>query len=345
MKSKQNAENDFSSINLMRFLWMQKTPIIIITAVAAVAAMIFSSPFFIPPKYKSTVVLFPTSTNSISKALLTQSQAPKQDVLQFGEEENAEQLLQILNSSLIRDKIITKYNLLKHYDIDEKSSYPRTLLFREFSSNIKFRRTENMAVEISVMDISADTAALIANEISELLDSTKIFMQKERAMKGFNIVEAEYLGLLADMRIKEDSLTFLRKKGVHDYETQAEMINMQLAIEIARNPSSAAVKALKGQLDTLAVYAGPYVSIRDGLEYEKKHLTEIKAKYDEARVDAFEELPQTFKVDKAYPAEKKSYPVRWLIVVVSTFGTFLFMIFLMIILDSLKNIIGKKDQD
>ena len=343
MNNNQNEEFKLDSVNLLRFLWLRKMPILIVTILAAIASMIFSGPAFIAPKYKSTVVLFPISTNSISKALLTQNQAPKQDILQFGEEENAEQLLQILNSSIIRDKIIFKYDLMKHYDIDANGKFPRTLLFKEFSSNIKFRRTENMAVEIAVMDINADTAALIANDISELLDSTKIAMQKERALKGFRIVEAEYMSLLADMKLKEDSLTLLRKKGVHDYETQAEMINMQLAIEIARNPNSVAVKALKAELDTLAIYAGPYVSIRDGLEYEKKHLTEIKAKYDEAKVDAFEELPQTFKVDKAYPAEKKTYPVRWLIVVVSTFGTFLFMIFLMIIMDNLKAITGKKD--
>ncbi len=331
---------DFNSVNLIRFLWKKKFHILIVTGLAAISAIIFSGPAFIPPKYKSTVVLFPTSTNSISKALLTQSQAPKQDVLQFGEEENAEQLLQILNSSVIRDRIVNKYNLFKHYDIDPQTKYPRTLLNKEFNSNIKFRRTENMAVEIAVMDINADTAALIANDIAALLDSTKIEMQRERAMKGFKIVEAEYLSLLADMKQKEDSLTILRKKGVHDYETQAEMINMQLAIEIARNPNSAAVKALQAQLDTLAVYAGPYVSIRDGLEYEKKHLTEIRAKYDESKVDAFEELPQTFKVDMAYPAEKKSYPVRWLIVVVSTIGAFLFVIFLLIIIDNFKSIVG-----
>lgn len=343
MNNKSNSEIDFNSINLLRFLWMRKIPILTVTIIAAIAAVIFSSPMFIPPKYKSTVVLFPTSTNSISRALLTQSQAPKQDVMQFGEEENAEQLLQLLNSSAIRDKIIEKYNLFKHYDIDPESDYPRTLLQKEFNTNIQFRRTENMAVEISVMDINPDTAALIANNIANLLDSVKIGMQKERAMKGFKIVEAEYLGLLKDMKIKEDSLTILRQKGVHDYETQAEMINRQFAIEIAKNPNSAAVKALQAQLDNLAIYAGPYVSIRDGLEYEKKHLTEIKAKYDEARVDAFEELPQTFKVDNAYPAEKKSYPVRWLILVVSTFGTFLFMVFLMIILDNFKTIIGNKN--
>jgi uncharacterized protein involved in exopolysaccharide biosynthesis len=343
MDSKQNSDFNFNAVNLIQYLWKRKIPIIVVTFVAALAAVIFSGPAFIQPKFKSNVVLFPISTNSVSKALLTQNNSPKQDVMQFGEEAEAEQLLQILNSNQIRNSIIKKYNLFKHYDIGADAKYPRTLLNKEFDSNIKFRRTENMAVEISVMDANPDTAALIANEIAALLDSVKIGMQKQRAMKGFRIVEAEYLSLLAEMKKKEDSLTLLRKKGVHDYETQAEMINRQMAIEIAKNPNSAAVRALKAQLDTLAVYAGPYVSIRDGLEYEKKHLTEIKAKYDEAKVDAFEELPQTFKLDPAFPAEKKSYPVRWLIVVVSTLGAFLFMVFVMIVMDNLKTITGNKN--
>jgi len=342
MKDKQTAEMDFISVNLIQFLWTRKMPILIVSAIAAVASIIFSGPFFIPPKYKSQVVLFPTSTNSISRALLSQNQGPKQNILQFGEEEDAEQLLQILNSSKIRNRIVEKYNLIKHYDIDADAKYPRTLLVKEYQSNITYRRTENMAVEITVMDISPDTASLIANDIAELLDSVKIGMQKERALQGFKIVEREYKMLLNDMKKKEDSLTILRKHGVHDYETQAEMINRQMAIEIAKNAKSTAVKALQSKLDTLAIYAGPYVSIRDGLEYEKKQITEIKAKYDEANIDAHEEMPQTFKADMAFPAEKKSYPVRWLIVVISTFGTFLLMVFFMIILDNFKSILGAK---
>ncbi len=342
MNDKQNDVSDLNSVNLIKFLWDRRKPLIIVSLVAAVAAIIFSAPYFIPPKYKSEVILFPSSTNSVSRALLSQNQGAKQDVLQFGDEENAEQLLQVLNSSAIRDRIIQKYNLMKHYDIDKDAKYPKTLLIKEYQSNIKYRRTENMAVEISVLDTDPDTAAMIANDIAALLDTVKIKMQKARAIQGFKIVEAEYKSLLADIQRKEDSLTILRKHGVHDYETQAEMINRQLAIEIAKNPHSAAVKALQAKLDTLAIYAGPYVSIRDGLEYEKKHITEVKAKYDEAKIDATEELPQTFKVDTAYPAEKKSYPVRWLIVVVSTVGAFLFMAFLLIVLDSIKSI-GKSE--
>ena len=85
----------------------------------------------------------------------------------------------------------------------------------------------------------------------------------------------------------EDSLTQLRKLGVHDYETQAEMINQQLAIEIA-NGNKRGIEALDNKLNILAMYGGPYVSLRDALEYEKKQLSFVKAKYEEAKIDELE---------------------------------------------------------
>ena len=342
MDKQINESASFNSTNFIVFLWHKRVILISLTVAAAILAAVFSAPFFITPKFKSTVVLIPTSTNSISKALLGDNQGYKQDLLQFGEEEHAEQLLQILNSSKIRDRVIEKYNLMKHYDIEKDSKYKRTALNKEYKSNIKYRRTENMAVEITVMDANPDTAALIANDIAALLDSLKIGMQKERAYRGYEIVKQEYESMRDDIQNKEDSLTKLREFGVHDYETQAEMINRQLAIEIAKNPNSNAVKALDDKLSVLAKYGGPYVSLRDGLEYEKKLLVEVKEKFDKAKIDAMEELPQTFKVDMAYPAEKKSYPVRWLIVLVASVSTFLLAIFILILIDSLKDVKFKK---
>ncbi|MEZ5083822.1 MAG: hypothetical protein R2750_10290 [Bacteroidales bacterium] len=335
------GNEDFDSTNFLVFLYQWRKPLTIVTLIALVASIIISSPLFIVPKFKSTVIMFPTSTSSISKALLSKNAGEKQDVMQFGEEEQTEQMLQILNSNKIRDKIIEKYNLMKHYDINKDSQFKNTKLFKAYENNIEFRRTEFMAVKISVLDRDADTAALIANDIAELLDSTKNAMQKERALKAFGIVESEYLELKNEIQVMEDSLTRLRELGVHDYESQAEMINQQLAIELAKG-NRAGVDALESKLEILAKYGGPYVSIRDALEHEKKQLSEVKAKYEEAKVDAQEVLPQKFVVSSAYAAEKKSYPIRWIIVLVSTLSAFILAVLILAVLNSLSEYNKKK---
>ncbi|MBP6979343.1 MAG: Wzz/FepE/Etk N-terminal domain-containing protein [Bacteroidales bacterium] len=328
-----SGNRDFDSSNFIRFLWAWRIPILILMSIAFVASLIFSSPFFITPKYKSVVVLYPVSTSSVSKALLSETYGGKEDIMEFGEDEQTEQMLQILNSNRIRDRIIAKYDLMSHYEIDPGSKFKLTRLYKQYESNITYRRTEYNAVKITVMDQNSQLAADIANDIANLLDSIKIDMQRQRAIQGFKIVEAEYLQRLGEIHRMEDSLTYLRKKGVHDYETQAEMINQQLAIEIAKD-NRGAIRALEDKLDTLAKYGGPYVSLRDALEHEKKQLSVLKSKYEEAKVDAEEELPQKFVVSTAYGAERKSYPVRWLIVLVSTLSVFLLTVLVIIIIEN-----------
>jgi uncharacterized protein involved in exopolysaccharide biosynthesis len=327
-------KTEFDSTNLILFLWKRRVILIIVTLVAAIASAIFSSPFFITPKFKSTVVMFPTSSNAISKALLSDRFGGKQDILEFGEEEQAEQMLQILNSSQIRNNIIEKYNLMEHYDIDSTSKYKKTNLTREYNDNITFKRTEFMAVEVKVMDKDPVIAANIANDIADLLDSTKNKMQKERAIPGFKITEKAYFDLKNDIKKMEDSLIVLRELGVFDFESQSEMIYRQLAIEIPKG-STRRIQPLRDELKILKKYGVQFVSIRDQLEYEKKQLSIIKSKYEEAKVDATQFLPHRFVVDRAFPAEKKSYPVRWLIVVVATLAAFVLAVLLIIFMENI----------
>ncbi|MDO9511286.1 MAG: Wzz/FepE/Etk N-terminal domain-containing protein [Bacteroidales bacterium] len=341
MEDQNKTGNEFNSERLFLFLTLWKKPLAIVAVVSALASIIFSSPYFIPPKYKSMVIMYPASTSSISKVLLTESNGPKQDILEFGEEQQAEQMLQILNSNSIRDKIIQKYNLQDHYDIKSNSKYKITELYKEYETNITFRRTENMAIKITVLDSDPQIAADIANDIAALFDSTKAQMQNDRAFQAFKIVEREFEKLKGEISSMEDSLTVLRGLGVFDYESQSEMINQQLAKEIASN-NRAGIKALEEKLDILARYGGPYVSLRNQLEHEKKQLSLIKSKYEEAKVDAEQVLPQKFVVNTAYKAEKKSVPIRWLIVLISVFGSIFTAVLLIVILERIPGLQLKK---
>jgi len=339
MLGKLNNNKDFDSENLIIFIFNWRKPLLIVSAIAFVISIIVS--FTITEKYKSTVIMYPTSTNSISKVLLSKNNELKQDILQFGEDEDAEQMLQILNSSIIREKIIGKYNLAKHYSISENAKYRLTQLYNTYHGNISFSRTEYMAVKISVLDHDAQMAADIANDIAALLDSTKNAIQKERAFQAFLIVEEEYLNRRNQIREMEDSLTILRGYGVHDYKSQSEMINQQLAIELAKGNTSG-VEALNKKFEVLAKYGSAYVSLSTALEFEQEQITLLKAKYDEAKIDAEKTLPQKFVVDYAYKAEQKSYPIRWLIVVVSTLAAFFSSLLVIAMIDSIASYNKKK---
>ncbi len=340
MDNEQNTQ--FNSTHLLVFLHKWHKLYLGIIILSILLSSIFSAPYFIPPQYKSVVVMFPTASNSISKALLNTRSNAEKDILEFGEDEQIEQMLQILSSNTIRDSIIQLFDLSHHYRIKDNDPYHNTKLFKEYESNVKFRKTENSAVKIVVYDEDAQVAADMANTIADLYDVVKNNMKRQRALQGFTIVEREYLKLKSEIAAKEDSLGVLRRLGVHDYESQSEMINRQLAMEIAKNKYSVAVKSLEAKLALLAQYGGAYVSLRDALLHDKKHLSELKLKYEEAKVDAEQNLPQKFVVSKAYKAEKKSYPIRWLIVVMTTLGAVFLITLILLLMEQLKKLPIKK---
>ncbi|MDR0970200.1 MAG: hypothetical protein LBM67_06665 [Lentimicrobiaceae bacterium] len=323
---------EFDSRALFSVLKKYKKSIGYVLLLTLIVSILVSSPLFIDPLYKSTVILYPTSTNSISKILLNTNIQTDKDLLEFGETEQTEQMLQVLNSNKIRDRVIEQFDLMNHYGVKENSKYRYTNLYKQYENKIKFRRTEYTAVKITVMDKDPLLAAEIANEIAELFDSTMNQMQKQVARKAFDIVEKEYLNLSAYISQMEDSLNELRQLGIYDYETQAEMYTQQLAIQLARGNKSA-IKAIEEKLELLGKYGGGYLSLKQTLEYELLQLTLLRAKYEEAKVDATQDIPQKFIVTSAYPAEKKSYPIRWLIVAISLASTFLLLFFVLIMVE------------
>ncbi|MCS6981654.1 MAG: Wzz/FepE/Etk N-terminal domain-containing protein [Flavobacteriales bacterium] len=328
MNSVQSQEGfAFNSTGIIDFLVRRWKPLLFITILAGVLAGAAS--LLIRDKYKSTVVLFPATTHSLSKVLMDVQGISRADLLAFGVEEDADQMIQILNSDEIRERIIQKYNLMEHYRINPKRRFAQTRLREKFERNISFRRTEYLSVEISVLDEDPQMAARIANDIAALLDSAKNRMQQERAAEALKILEQEYADLQVMVRELEDSLTAVRLLGINDYASQAEVLNEQYAIALARNNYTAA-NALKAKLDVLSRYGGAYVSLMEQLEHYHDQLALLKIKLKELRMDATRPITHKFIVNKAMPAEKKSYPRRSLIVLAACVGAFLVTLFTLI---------------
>ena len=332
----EQQHNTYNSKYLCKLLVEYRKPILIILAVAALCAVIFSAPFFITPLFKSTTIIYPTSSNSISKVLISTTYQSEKDIMNFGEDEQTEQMLQVLNSNRVRDKVISRFNLMEHYNIKPDSKYPYTKLNKLYDARIKFRRTEYNAVKITVLDSDAALSARIANEIAEIFDSTMNQMQKEVAVKAFRLVEEEYTTLWNEMHQLEDSLNTLRKLGVFDYESQVEMLSQQMAVELGKG-NTQGINNIQKQLDILAEYGGASYAINERLDNDRLQLSLVKSKYEEAKMAATQDIPHKFVVTSAFQAERKSYPIRWIIVVVTVLSTFLLLIFCIVFYDRSKD--------
>ena len=106
--------------------------------------------------------------------------------------------------------------------------------------------------------------------------------------------------------------------------------------------TKAEIQELESALKKVHLTSPEYASLSLQLENENKRLSGLKSKLAEARVNAHQQLPRKFMVTKAYPAEKKSYPVRWVICAVSTLSAFLFAVLLMLFIERYKDLLKFK---
>lgn len=150
------------------------------------------------------------------------------DPLEIGEEAQTEQMMQILNSGIIRDKIIEEFDLMSHYGIKDNSEHKQYKLYKAYDSNIKIRRTEYNSVKIVVFDTDPEYAANIANEIAVLFDQTMSDMQMEIASKALEIIEKEYNNTKERIITLEDSLRKHPYVGIYHYELDMEKANLTM---------------------------------------------------------------------------------------------------------------------
>ena len=288
--------------------------------------------FGIEPQYKSSVVLYPSTTDSPSQSLLIEHNPYRKDVLEFGEEEEAEQLLQILNSDEIRDSIINKFDLFNHYNINKSDELSNSILYRIYDKSVKIKKTKFNSISITVFDKNPKTASNIANAIPSQATIVNSRIRKKRGVQALQILENRRKLLYRARNLTQDSLSFFRTKGIISITAQTERLTEQYGIALRENKDYAANR-IKKELDHLAKYAGHHdMLLRKSYEIEEE-LAYIEFETDRVVIDNQYSLDNYFLVNKATPADKKSYPVRWLIVIGSVTSVFVFIILMLCIKD------------
>ncbi len=324
-----NSDNiEFNSFDLVAFIWRKRKFFILIGMVAAIASSIAS--FMIEEKFESTVTLYPAKSSSVT---FNEVISEDQSVSKFGEEDEAEQMLQILESSIIRDKVVEKYQLLNHYEIDLDGKYVYTSLNKTYAENIQFKRNNNGAVLIIVMDKSPDTAALIANDIASLFDSTKNAMIHERALTDFSIKKNKLAKLENEMQVLRDTMSKLSSMGVVTDDAYNALTE---AFVQSKDPKTK--KAFEQKMNMTEKYGSILKSFQVKVEFLSERLSTMETSYEQAESDANSFLSHKFIVEKASASERKAYPVRWLIVVLSTISSLIFLLVYMLFSEKIKRI-------
>ena len=324
----QKNEMEMNSLDLLGFLWKNRKSILIIGFIAAVVSSFVA--LVIEEKFESTVTLYPSKTSSVSFGEINNED---QTVSKFGEEEEAEQMLQILESAKIREEIITKFDLLNHYEIDTTGKYIFTELNETYADNISFTRNKNGAVLITVLDKSPDTAALIANEIADLFDRTKNAMIHARAITDFNIKKEKLKKLESEMQSLRDTMSVLSSLGVVTADAYQGLTDAMLKAGDLKTKNE-----YKQKLAMTEKFGSLLKAFQIETEFLSERIATLKSSYEQAETDANSFPSHKFTVEEASPAEKKSYPVRWLIVVITSLSSVLFTCIILLFNEKIKEL-------
>lgn len=285
-------------VKLIQISYKWRKPILITTVVVAIAACLISW-FFMPNYYKSTVNFYPSNPIMTDRQVLYSQSAGEIKIDYFGSAGDIDRILTIANTSSIIDYIINKYHLMDHYGYDSTKEMSRYNTKKKFLKNYSAVETEYGAIEISVWDQDKQLASDIANHIVTTIDEhNKEMMLRDRKL----VIE-----------------TF--KKDINEKE-----MNLQHLTD-----SIITLKKTGATPEIIQILDSKLAAAVEDLNFNKKIL-------EQNQTSANTDFSTVHITEAAYPAIRKDKPVRSLIVIGVTIGTFLFMIVLAVLTENYRKI-------
>jgi capsular polysaccharide biosynthesis protein len=329
IKDFMSQEQNLNSGQLIAFLWKKRKPIMIITASALVVSVVIS--LMMTPYYMSRAVVFPTKSNSVDY-----NTNSRNSVVEFGDEADAERLLQVLISPEIRDSLIHKYDLYNHYEIDSSDAHARFEFQKIYEGNIKFERTRYNSINIDVYDTDPIIATDIANDIVRLVDTVMNRMIRQRSVGPMHAVQHEVSLIRTEMGDYSDRLKNLSDSGVVSKDERQNMNAVYL--EAKRSGDKDFAEEMKRKIDATQKYGTDYDIYSNLSEFFALRYSNILDVNDQASQYASTNIQQTIRHSPAEIPDKKAKPKRAIIVLFATFSAFLFSIFLLLGIEKFREI-------
>ncbi|MEP7197008.1 MAG: Wzz/FepE/Etk N-terminal domain-containing protein [Saprospiraceae bacterium] len=299
--------------DLIKLIWQNKILLLKIMGYTAVISAGLS--FLLPVYYKSTTTMFPARSTQVP---VTETATRKGSYSDFGETSESEQSLEIINSTRLLDKVIKKFNLFNHYEIDSSKQFAYTDVINNLKDNLISKRNKYNSIEISIIDKDPKVAADIANSFPLFYDTVKFELIQARSNELINNLQksyAEQSKVIDSLKTVMDTLT---GKGIMSQFQRGYLIDAYG--KSGPNQSSGLKKLVDDNIQSGEVFD----ILERTYEREVDNLMFIRRFLVQAKADANIEFTQKFVVDKAIPAERKHSPVRWLFVLVSVCSSLFF---------------------
>ncbi|HKR07125.1 MAG TPA: Wzz/FepE/Etk N-terminal domain-containing protein [Bacteroidia bacterium] len=296
--------------NAALFIAYRKRKIILIFAgIMSFSAAIFTTPYFIHPVYKSETLLYPPSSNSNKYMIAGASR--------FGSDKEIDEQIQIFKSTEVRDSIIKKYGLVKHYKIDTLERTWSYRLYKKYDGNVSIDRTRYNSISIVVFDTDPEMAAEMANHIVKFGDGVKNKIIKKNLLTAFEALTQQYAIKVREVdsiaeRINNVAGEVLFSPMPFGRKTDLEKLRDQVAVREMMNKA----KAKKD-------YA--LQELLFGFENRLNQLNDLHESYSQAYIDYSSPVPESYVVSRAEASYKKVSPMRTVIILLTFLGSIIIL--------------------
>ncbi|PJA06607.1 MAG: hypothetical protein COX70_09185 [Flavobacteriales bacterium CG_4_10_14_0_2_um_filter_32_8] len=308
-----------SYTNLTSFFLSKYKVFTVVGLLAIVFSILFSSSYFIPPQYKAEAVLYPSNLG------------------QYSTESSTEQLLQFFYGNDIRDSIVAKFDLINHYKIDTTSNGYYYRLNKEYDENVSINKTNFESVQIEVMDINPVIARDIVLELIHQVNNKIRTLHQIKAKEVVVITNNQ----LDNKKVLIDTLEaqirrYSIKYGLLDYTQQSREVTAGYMNMLLENKKGESMQKAEKLFENLKEEGRYFQDLHHQLNLAREEYSKILISYDAAVRDENKKLTYTNTIVFPEVADKKSYPIRWLIVVLSVFATLLFTYVILLFNNHLK---------
>lgn len=322
--------NFFDNRNLIEIVWKWKKHLIVVAVLAVGLSVIFSSATFIKPKFRSTARIYPSN-----------------NIYVFSKESESEQLLEIISALDIKQRVIDVFNLSEVYKISKDEPLYMTYMLAEFNDNVSFKKTDFETIEIQVMDTDPKRASAMCDSIIAYLDDKIRTMHRIKYEEVVKIARQDYQKLSHQIDSVEERLDFIRREyRIVDYATQAEEITKGMVKVLAEQKANTpGGKEIERWLNNLVDKGGEFVLLNEQQKLLLTQRSEIKKALDDAISNANKDITYGQRVQNPVPADKKAYPSRALIVMLSTFAALFMAVLAVLLIENInhpKSVSGQK---
>ena len=299
------------NINLLNLLLKWKFHLLVTFSVSCIIAAIFSSSFFITPRFKSVGIIYPSN------------------IAQYSNESMTEQMIEMMKSGFVKDSMIKEFNLFERYNIGENVQDKNDRINKIYKEIISIDKTEFEAVSISVLD---KDPAVSKKMVEKLIYFTDVLIKKLQSQKLLEVVEMNKMGLY---RVKSqlDSVNksldmFRREYSILDYSIQLEQVSKNYYKSLAS--SGKGLDEMRKMLDVLKLRGSEYEFLHNRSITLSKYYALLETEYLKSLRDYERNFTYSNIISDPIKPDKKSYPVRWIIVLSSGLSA-LFLGFLLIL--------------